>query len=410
MKNGCKRILLLFILCAVCATFSGCMPEHSKRELNSIAIVMGLGLDRATEENRIPFETGKLHVTAQVVRTGSFPGGGSKNSGAAGAADAMYWNLEMAGDDIFPLLRGSVKQSNRNLYISHNQVIVFGEALARDGLAPFMDYFFREREMRYNVLLAVSEKPAKDLLHISPGLEILPAQEIAKLLKIQAQNAEAPTISLFDFAVDMKSAQKAAVIPLINARSSGEETETVYVDGCAVFRDWKMVGKLNGTQTRGYLWMAGDIQSTVFTVPVKDARFSLTVTGKKGKMTVDFDPAKGYEGLSVSFRISADAVVGHIDGTFDLHQKDGLEAIQQACGSFIASEICDAIDQSRKLDSDIFGVSEYLSRYAPEIWEGVQGEWERYFTGITYKVSVKANVRRTGSLVDPVLKESAQYE
>ena len=322
----------------------------------------------------------------------------------------MYWNLEMAGDDIFPMLRGSVKQSNRNLYISHNQVILFGEDLAREGISAFMDYFFREREMRYNVLLAVSEKPAKDILQISPGLETLPAQEISKLLKIQAQNGEAPTISLFDFAVDMKSARKAAVIPLVNARSSGEEAESVYVDGCAVFNDWKMVGKLNAAQTRGYLWMAGDIESTVFTVPVADTRFSLTVTGKKGKMTVKFDPEKGYEGLSVAFRVSADAVVGHIEGTFDLHQKDGLEAIQQSCGAFIASEICDAIDQSRRLGSDIFGVSEYLSRYEPDLWDNIQGEWEKYFTGITYEVSVKANVRRTGSLVDPILKESVQYE
>ncbi len=399
MNGVCKKVVLLFLTLVLCASFIGCMPEHSKRELNSIAIVMGLGLDRVTEENKIPFENGNLHVTAQVVRTGSLSGGGSKSSGgASNSADAMYWNLEMAGDDIFPMLRGSVKQSNRNLYISHNQVIVFGEDLARDGLAPFMDYFFREREMRYNVLLGVSEKPAKDLLRISPSLETLPAQEIAKLLKIQAENAEAPTVSLFDFAVDMKSARKAAVIPLINATSSGEEEETAYVDGCAVFDNWKMVGKLNASQTRGFLWTAGD------------ARFSLTVTGKKGEMKVHFDPEKGYEGIHVSFQVSADAVVGHIDGIYDLHQKDGLKAIQKACGSFIGAEICDAIAQSQKLNSDIFGVSEYLSRYEPKIWDKMEGEWEKYFTGITYEVSVKTNVRRTGSLVDPVLKEGSHYE
>lgn len=411
MKAAGKKVILLFMTLFLCVSFAGCMPEHSKRELNSIAIVMGLGLDRMTKENEIPFEDGDLHVTAQVVRTGSLSGGGSKSSGgASNAADAMYWNLEMVGEDIFPMLRGSVKQSNRNLYISHSQVIVFGEELAREGLDSFMDYFFREREMRYNVLLAVSERPAKEILRISPSLETLPAQEIAKLLKIQAKSAEAPTVPLFDFAVDMKSARKAAVIPLIDAKPSGEEEETVYVDGCAVFDRWKMVGKLNASQTRGYLWTAGDIQSTVLTVPVDETRFSLTVTGKKGAMKVRVHPEAGYEGIHVSFQVSADAVVGHIDGFYDLHQKDGLEKIQRECASFIAGEICDAIDQSRKLGSDIFGVSEYLSRYEPDLWEKIQGEWEAYFSGITYEVRVNANVRRTGSLVDPVLKEGAHYE
>ncbi|MBP3391272.1 MAG: Ger(x)C family spore germination protein [Clostridia bacterium] len=411
MKEAGKKILLLFILLTLSVSLSGCMPEHSKRELNSIAIVMGLGLDKVTKENQIPFEKGDLHVTAQVVRTSSLSGGGSKSSGgASNSADAMYWNLEMAGDDIFPMLRGSVKQSNRNLYISHSQVIVFGEDLAREGLAPFMDYFFREREMRYNVLLAVSEKPAKELLRIAPSLETLPAQEIAKLLKIQAKSAEAPTVSLFDFAVDMKSGRKAAVIPLINGKPSGEEEETVYVDGCAVFDRWTMVGKLNATQTRGFLWTAGDIQSTVLTVPVEDTRFSLTVTGKKGKMHVDFNPDAGYEGIYVSFQVAVDAVVGHIDGIYDLHQKDGLEKIQQRCAREIAAEICDAIGKSRELESDIFGVSEYLSRHEPKLWKKIEGEWDAYFSGITYEVSVKANVRRTGSLVDPVLKEGVQYD
>ena len=76
------RKLCLFLAYIFCVTIlSGCNPEHSKRELNSIAIVMGLGLDLARPENDIPFEEGRLHVTAQVVRTGSLNNG---NSGSGG--------------------------------------------------------------------------------------------------------------------------------------------------------------------------------------------------------------------------------------------------------------------------------------------------------------------------------------
>lgn len=412
-RNLTRRVPLALLGLIWIISLSGCTPEHSKRELNSIAIVMGLGLDMADPNNDIPFEEGKLHVTAQVVRTGSLSGGGSKsNGGASNSADAMYWNLVMEGDDIFPMLRGSVQQSNRNLYISHNQVIVFGEELARQGLAPFMDYLFREREMRYNVQLAVSEKPAGEILKISPSLETLPSQEISKLLKIQARSAEAPTVSLFDFAVDMKSARKAAVLPLINSQpeAAEEEGETVYVDGCAVFNNWKMVGKLNASETRGFLWTAGDIESTVFTVPVENTRISLAVTGKKGNMTVQYDKEKGEQALLVQFEVSADAVVGHVDGVYDLHQEDSLQKIQQQCSRFITEEICVAVQKSRELSSDIFGISEHLERYMPEVWKEIEGEWEKYFTGITYEIGVKSHVRRTGSLVDPVLDEGVAYE
>ncbi len=401
-----KRLLLLFcsITCAFCIT--GCNPEHSKRELNSIAIVMGLGLDLARPENDIPFEEGHLHVTAQVVRTGSLNNGNSSSGGPSNTADAMYWNLTMEGDDLYPILRGSVQQSNRNLYISHNQVIVFGQDLAQEGVAPFMDYLFREREMRYNVLLAVSECPAGQLLEIAPSLESLPAQEIAKLLKIQARNAEAPTESLFDFAVDMKTGQKAAVLPLINAQKENDR-ETFYVDGCAVFKNWKMVGKLNASETRGFLWTSGDIESTVFTVPVQNTRVSLGVTGKKGDMHVVVREEQGHEALLVQFEVSADAVVGHMNGIYDFHQQDSLSKIQLACSKFIGMEIQQAIEKARALNSDLFGVSEYLERYHPSVWEKMEGDWDQYFAGITYEISVTSNVRRTGSLVDPVLDEGA---
>ncbi len=403
MRRIVQRLCLLILIICYAGLGAGCTPTHSKRELNSIAIVMGLGLDLVETSKNLPFEEGKLRITAQVVRTGSLSGGGSKSSGGpSNAADAMYWNLIMEGNDIFPMLRGSVKQSNRNLYISHNQVIVFGEELAKEGLAPFMDYFFREREMRYNVLLAVSERPAGDVLKISPNLENLPAQEIAKLLKIQARQAESPTESLFDFAVDMKSGKKAAVLPLINARKTEEDEETVYVDGCAVFKNWTMVGTLNAFETRGFLWTSGDITSTVFTVPVSDTRFSLTVTGKKGEMDVSYTKDKG---LWVRFDVSADAVVGHVDGVYDLHQQESLQEIQSACSRYICSEICAAIGKARTLGSDIFGVSEHLERYKPDTWQEVEGEWDNIFPTITYEVCVKSNVRRTGSLVDPVLDE-----
>lgn len=400
-----KRICFLFLCGLMLLSCSGCTAEHSKRELNSIAIVMGLGLDLARPEQDIPFEEGRLYITAQVVRTGSMVGGGS-GGGASDSADAMYWNLKMEGEDLYPMLRGSVQQSNRNLYISHNQVIVFGQDLAGEGLAQFMDYFFREREMRYNVLLAVSECPASQILEIEPSLEDLPAQEIAKLLKIQARNAEAPTKSLFDFAVDMKSGKKAAVLPLINAQTDGDR-KTIYVDGCAVFKDWRMVGKLSAAETRGYLWTSGDIESTVFTVPVENTRISLGVTGKKGDMHVVIRDEQDQKSLLVQFEVSADTVVGHMDGVYDLHLKNSLEKIQLACSQLIGNEIQKAIEKSRELNSDLFGVSEYLERYHPTVWKEMEQDWDSYFAGITYEISVTSYVRRTGSLVDPVLDEGA---
>ncbi len=410
MTDRWKRVLLLILVLTMgLPALTGCTSSHSRRELNAIAIVLGLGLDVADAQQDIPFEEGRLHVTAQVVRTGSMSGGGSNSTGgASNAADAMYWNLAMEGDDIFPMLRGSVQQSNRNLYISHNQVIVIGEALARQGLAPFMDYFFREREMRYDVLLAVSEKPAGEILAITPSLETLPAQEIAKLLKIQARNAEAPTESLFDFAVDMKSGRKAAVLPLINAQTVEDDKETVYVDGCAVFKDWTMVGKLNASETRGFLWTSGEIASTVFTVPVDGVSMSLAVTGKKGDVQVIYEQEQ--DTLLVQLQVSVDAVIGHMDGIYDLHQKDSLTNIQMACSQFICDEISSAVTKSRQLQSDIFGVSEHIERYMPDLWRKIEGEWDDYFNEITYEIGVTSHVRRTGSLVDPVLDEGVSYD
>ena len=137
--------------------------------------------------------------------------------------------------------------------------------------------------------------------------------------------------SLFQFGVDQKSARKAALVPMIAVkREAGEkeEKETLYVNGCAVFRDWKMVGKLNDTEIRGFLWANGEINSAAFTVPVDDLRVSLSVTQKDGSMTV----RKNEMGNTVvRFSVRAEAVIGNIDGTYDFSRDGKVEKIEKNC-------------------------------------------------------------------------------
>ena len=128
-----KKILCL--LTAVVTVFmfcSGCSIKGSKRNLTSLAIVIGLAIDKSDGENQ-GFETfgdekEKILMTAQIVRNDSVgqqastgQGSGSSEKGDIGKP---YWNVESVGANLLETIRSATHVTNRSLYLAQNQVVI----------------------------------------------------------------------------------------------------------------------------------------------------------------------------------------------------------------------------------------------------------------------------------------------
>ncbi len=409
-KTRIRLLCMSMLLVIMCTMFAGCSGGDAQRELDSLAIVLGIALDKCdhlNEKSKENTEKSRLMVTAQVVRTSSVKGGNSGGTDSAGnSADAAYWNVELECNDIFAMLRSAVHRTNRKLYISHNKIIIFGEELAQEGINPYIDFFLRDHETRYLVKMVIAEGRAGDILYINSQLESLPAQDIEKLIEVQRMAAQAPTLTLFDYAIAERSAFTASLFPIIKseeALSDNEGPDHFLVTGSAVIDDGKMIGKLDEKQTRGFLWVMNQVQSTVLVIPVdrEETTASIEVLKATGKTDIKLDTEGSEPVLRTKVAVDISGSIGHLTENIPLRDEAVMKLIAAHTEQEVRDEILDAFQKARELGSDIFGISAYLSRHYPKQWNtGLRENWQELYKNMKIEVQVTANLVRTGSLIE----------
>ncbi|MDD4753103.1 MAG: Ger(x)C family spore germination protein, partial [Desulfitobacteriaceae bacterium] len=114
----------------------GSIACWDRQELDTLAIVLGLGIDKAVTPEEI-------EMTAQIVKPGEI-NGSSEGQGQSNC----FINLTATGDTSFRTVRNFTFQSSRKFLWSHNNIIIFGEDLAKEGLEKYIDLFMRDSEAR----------------------------------------------------------------------------------------------------------------------------------------------------------------------------------------------------------------------------------------------------------------------
>lgn len=406
-----KLICLLLLIVCIAPALSGCGSVGAKRELSSLAIVLGMAIDKPDGSEDVEFEnfgedSEKLLLTTQVVRTlatsqnstGSESSGSGSGSGGEGDLGNTYWNVKTVGGNILETLRSAIHITNRRLYIAHNQVVIISKEVAEDGIAEYLDYFFRDHETRYDVDLIISDGRAEDVLDVGSHLESFPAEDLKKLIEKQRDGGFAPFCSLFSFMSDYKIPNKSALIPYVKIvePENDEISPYLYVAGSAVFKRDKMVTALKEKETRGALWLLGEVKSGVIALKYKDTNVSLEIMEGSGDFKASYKDGR----IKVKGDISVTCVLGEYQGT-DSITSETMEELRKECAAEIEKEVRSAFDAVRKEQADIYGVAEYFYRYQPKIWDEISDDFEELYKDAELELSVDAELIRTGSLLEP---------
>ncbi|NMA15165.1 MAG: Ger(x)C family spore germination protein [Clostridia bacterium] len=265
-----KKILLLIILIIFAFESSACWD---RQELDSLAIVFGLGIDKAASPEEIK-------MTAQIVKPGEIKGTSEGQSGGR-----SYINLSTTGDTSFRTIRNFTFQSSRKLFWSHNNVIIFGEDLAKEGLEKYIDFFLRDPEVRRTVWILIAKGPAGTILEADPTLEKIPASDIGKLIEDRKVTSQVAGVNLHEFASRLFSKTTAPVAPLIDITEENKQ-KIAKIIGTAVFKKGQMVGTLNQSETRGLLWVLDEVGSGIIVVnaPKSGEKVSLEIIRSSTKI------------------------------------------------------------------------------------------------------------------------------
>lgn len=148
MNEPANKLLILSIL--FMTFMNGCW---NYREIETLALVAGAAMDKGTNNN--------YHLTLEVLNESGSVGGGGGNGGQ-GVTSTL---IESDGKTIFDAVRNAVRISDKKLYWGSCKVMIISQELAREGIAPLLDFLIRDSEPRLTIDLFVSkEATAKDII------------------------------------------------------------------------------------------------------------------------------------------------------------------------------------------------------------------------------------------------------
>ena len=374
------RCLIICLILIVGTT--GCW---NRRELNSLAIAMGVGIDKLGGED----VKNKLRLTVQIVKTSEI-----KISEKGGTSAEAYWNATETGESMFEVIRGFTHQSSRKIYWPHNKVIIFGRSLAEAGIREHIDFFIRDQETRLGVWILVADDQASDIFDIKPGLERIPAIGLANVLNAQKASSETTAIKLYDFAARLMSKTTAPIAAFVKISGQGSE-KSLFVTGTAVFKQDKLVGELNKTETRGLLWVIDKVKSGIIDVesPVSKGKVSLEIIRAKSKITPEIIEDK----VHIKVDITEDGNIGSQSCVDDLETPKIIEELERIKNAAIESEVRAALSKAQKLNADIFGFGDVVHQKFPKEWKELESRWDEIFPDLEVEVTVEGKIRRSGS-------------
>ncbi|TNJ67954.1 Ger(x)C family spore germination protein [Paenibacillus hemerocallicola] len=387
-----KRKTVVFVACiSMLLMLSGCW---NRRELNDLAIALGIGIDKQGDQYRL---------SVQIVNPQEIA---AKKGGANNSPITIY---EETGRTIFECFRRMTTSAPRKIYMSHLRILVISEEVAREGIKNLLDFFARDHELRTDFYVVIArEAKAKQVMGILQPIEKVPANNMFKMLQT-SERVWAPTTSVFldDLLSDLMSKGKEPTltgIRILGDVQSGssvdnlktaETNASIKYSNIGVFREDKLVGWLNEEESKAYNYIVDKIQSTIGTIPCPDGgMLNFEVIRSKTEMKGIVNNGKP----AIHLTVRVEQNIGEVACTIDLNKVEMLDLLERQSEEKIKGFIAKTIQNTQKeFGADIFGFGEAIHRDEPKAWEKLQSSWNTIFPELPVQVRVEVKIKRTGT-------------
>jgi spore germination protein KC len=391
-----RKWLFLFLVVIGTTLTSGCW---NKRELNELAIVSALAIDKNEEGNYV--------ATFQVINPGNIAGGLQGGSGGQGPPISVY---TATGDNVIEMDRRASAKISRDLYYAHTGLLVISEELAKEeGITTIFDAFKRSNEFRTTTRVVIARDiKAGDLVKSLTAIDKIPAEKVVKTLEsteeLQGEHINVnirevtqslaalgknPLISGFSLKGDAEKGRK-----MENVQSS-ELDAYLEADGIGVFKKGKLIDWLDGETARGTLWVLDRIKTTEVNMEWENEKKAIVYLVIRQNTNVSAQMKKGKPKILVKVRAEGD--IREIKVPVDLSNPHVLQDIEKELEKELQKEIEDAVLHAQKNKSDILGFGEAVHQSHPKEWKKIEKDWHDVsFPELEVDVKVDAFIRRTG--------------
>lgn len=420
-KNQKKYISSLFLAILLPILLTGCFD---KREIDEMAYPLALGLDIG--------EANVLRMTLQLAAPLSIgSGGGGEGGGGGGESSESSSIITVDTPSIYSGLNLINNIISKEINMTHAKVIILSKRLAEKDIAKYLHALQRGREFRPDIFVMVSKEPPDEYLkNVKPTLESNPAKYYELLLG-KSFTAFYPIVRMheFYFNAESDSIEPVAVLTGLSKFQSADQlkkedkvqdTSSVRpegryeagnipilskqkneVMGTAVFKDTKMVGTINGTESACMQMVTGEYDLSYWTMPdayEEDKIVVMSITQRK-KPSIKIGSADGKPQVQISMDLEGDFTSIQSDRNYE----DYPEAMENVAEKIIKEEILALLKRTTtEFNSDICGFGRYAKGnfLTWDAWK--RYNWSEQYKEAQFSVDIKLKTRRTGLMIRSV--------
>lgn len=394
-----KLLRLLAAYMAISLVLTGCW---NSRELNDLAIVSGIGIDKLEGKDG-------YRVTFQIINP-------SSTAQTAGVASDQPPIVVISASDrtVFGALRKASRRATRQLFFAHTQLVIIGEPLARSGITTLFDIFERSHELRLNsAVLIAKDTDAASVLKLLTTLESLPSMGLLK----KAQNTsrvwgENRRIDIFEVITGITGENDFTIngVQILGSAEEGKKKSGLelseplagsIMSGLAVFKDGRLINWLEGPEARGTQWVLNKLIETTVNIESTEQEEDIAVNVILSRTAVKVDIRDGKPVFHVHIR--EEGIVSETGEFVDLSKREELEKLEKEFAEHTAAEVKLAVNAAQGMKTDIFNFGNELKRTHPDLWETVKKDWNAAFAEGELDLQVEAYIRSTGMRLKPYI-------
>ncbi|MBP2649650.1 MAG: gerAC [Firmicutes bacterium] len=353
------RTWLLFGVMLVLNFFiTGCWD---RKEIEDRGFALGVGIDHVVTtqpkgQYDLPsvtqeFGERKYQVTFELPR---FRKGEEKSGGGT----ESHYIFMGEGESMFQIVRAISAKTYFSLFFEETQVLIFSEAVAKEGISEILDYFLRNPGMRRKVGLFVTPGRAEDILTGKLKVEDVNSIFVSKILKnVNINPRFASLTNLGDIAEAIRGKKSFVMAEVVLENGEIKVTKT------AIFNNQgKMIGEADEQEVVGGRLIRKKLKEGVISIanpanPEKLAAFEIV----EAKTSV----SSHLEGGRLWFTLEAD-FAGNLGENTEIDQKTldptFLSAVEEQLAAELTREVLAIYHKEQALQVEVFDLGALVRR------------------------------------------------
>ncbi|OMF63352.1 hypothetical protein BK139_01435 [Paenibacillus sp. FSL R5-0490] len=386
-----KYLYMLFILLSVAAVFLAPLDKH---ELNELSFSFAMGVDHAEDG---------YEVSLQLINPAAV-------AGKSQVPNSPYVVYKATGKTIDTALERISVNISRYNYLKQIEVILLGEAIAREGKAKDVyDYILHSAQIPSDANLVIArDVSASELLKIYSPIEGFSAFEIENIL--QKLGRDIP-VTATEIKVDEIKEGKDIAMPFIKVEGdlkSGKERgnfETtspghIAYGGLALFKEDKLSMFLDYRDAAIItILQGGESGFSIEASCPKDENnlFTFRVFGNLARER----KVETYEDRYIfhyNLRISGD--ISQMKCKVNLEDPDDIELLEKEIEKTIQNHVQDLLALLQENEMDPLGLGLFMREKNPETWKKLKPDWPAPIKNAEIKLNTKIKVQNIGHYKD----------